>query len=87
MLNGSPVSMLLCSRVKDRRDKLRPSKEQCGILITDILLQIWRISVNLLNKLLWMVNKGWTTSLVMGRGLTSLIIKELECYELLQRDL
>jgi hypothetical protein len=34
-------------------------------------LQIWRVAVNLLNKQSWTADKGWFSSLGVGRGVTS----------------
>jgi hypothetical protein len=31
-------------------------------------LQIWRVTVNVLNKQSWAADKGWTSSLGVGRG-------------------
>jgi hypothetical protein len=31
-------------------------------------IQIWRVAANVLNKQLWTANKGWPSSLGVGRG-------------------
>jgi len=31
-------------------------------------LQIWKVAVNLLNKQSWTADKGWSSSLGVGRG-------------------
>jgi hypothetical protein len=31
-------------------------------------LQIWRVAANILNKQSWIVDKGWPSSLGVGRG-------------------
>jgi hypothetical protein len=34
-------------------------------------LQLWRLAVNILNKQSWAYNKGWSSSLGLGVGLTT----------------
>jgi hypothetical protein len=31
-------------------------------------LQIWKVAANILNKQLWRAEKGWSSSLGVGRG-------------------
>jgi hypothetical protein len=34
-------------------------------------LQIWRVAANILNKQSWIADKGWSSSLGLGVGLTT----------------
>jgi hypothetical protein len=40
---------------------------------------IWKVAANILNKLAWTANKGWSSSL--GFGCKLLDVKSLRCYK------
>jgi hypothetical protein len=44
-------------------------------------LQIWRVPAKILNKQLRTADKGWSSSLGLGVGLTTTHHKKLSCYE------
>jgi hypothetical protein len=48
-------------------------------------LQIWRVAANILNKQSRTADKGWPSSLVVGRGAKTPHRKKETCYEMLQR--
>jgi hypothetical protein len=48
-------------------------------------LQIWRVAANILNKQSRIADKGWPSSLEIGRGLTTPHHKKVARYEMLQR--
>jgi hypothetical protein len=50
-------------------------------------LQIWRVDASILNKQLRTADKGWSSSLGLGRGLTTPHRKKIVCYEMSQRAL
>jgi hypothetical protein len=46
-------------------------------------LQIWRVDANILNKQPRAADKGWSSSLAVGRGLTTPIVKRhhiMKCF-------
>jgi hypothetical protein len=45
--------------------------------------QIWRVAANVLNKQSWTADKGWSSSLGVGEGLTTPRRKIPACYETL----
>jgi hypothetical protein len=47
-------------------------------------LQIWRIAVNILNKQSQTANRWWSSSLGLGKGLTTPHHKKPACYEMSQ---
>jgi hypothetical protein len=50
-------------------------------------LQIWRVTVNILNKQSWTTDKRWSSSIGFGKGVTISHCKMLACYEMLCRAL
>jgi hypothetical protein len=44
-------------------------------------LQLWKVAVNILNKQQQINDKGWSPSLGLGVGLTTLHSKKYICYE------
>jgi hypothetical protein len=47
-------------------------------------LQIWRVAANILNKQSRTADKGWSSSLGVGVGLTTPHCTEVICYEMFQ---
>jgi hypothetical protein len=48
-------------------------------------LQIWRVAANILTKQSRTADRGWSSSLGVGQGLTTPTVKRLICYKMLQR--
>jgi hypothetical protein len=48
-------------------------------------LQIWRLGKTILNKKSMTADRGWSTSLGVGEGLTTSRSKNHTCYEMLHR--
>jgi hypothetical protein len=44
-------------------------------------LQIWRVDTNILNKQSRRADKGWSSSLEVGRGANNSSQKKISCYE------
>jgi hypothetical protein len=66
MLGGSPYHhSMACSWVADGGDGL----------------ELWRVAVNILNKQPHTNNKGWSSILGFGVGLTTPHCKKQACYE------
>jgi hypothetical protein len=47
-------------------------------------LQIWKVSVNILNKQSRTADKGWTSSLSLDMGLTTPHLEKIICYKMFQ---
>jgi hypothetical protein len=50
-------------------------------------LQIWKVIANILNKHWWTVDKGWSSNVGFGEGLTTPRHKKPACYDILHRAL
>jgi hypothetical protein len=48
-------------------------------------LQIWTVAANILNKQSPIADRGWFSSLGVGRGLTTSQHKKSACYEMFSR--
>jgi hypothetical protein len=51
----------------------------CGVkdpYILNLSLKIWRVAANILNKQYRTADKGWSSSLVVGRGVTTPHLKK-----------
>jgi len=49
--------------------------------------KIWRVAVNIPNKLLWIADNVWSTAWGLGEGLTNPYLKKTACYEILREVL
>jgi hypothetical protein len=48
-------------------------------------LHMWRVAANILNKQSWTADKGWSSSLWVGRGANNSSLLKTICYEMLRR--